>query len=84
MLSECPTVINLFHLDGLSHTYLYNKYGIIHFVFLYLSKFQSNDVFQSLKIVHILTNSADPDEMPPYVAFRPGDSLQKCLFSMQQ
>ena len=25
----------------------------------------------------ILTNSADPDEMPPYVAFHLGDSLQK-------
>ena len=28
-------------------------------------------------IVCILTNSADPDEMPPYVAFHLGDSLQK-------
>ena len=33
---------------------------------------------QSLKIVRILTNhSADHDEMPPYVAFYPSDSLQK-------
>ena len=28
-------------------------------------------------IVYILTNSTDPDEMPPYVAFHLGDSLQK-------
>ena len=77
MLSECPTVSNPFHLDGLSHAYLkYIKYGIIHFVFLYQSKFQ-NDVFQSLKIAHILTNSADPDKMQLVVAFYQGDSLQK-------
>ena len=77
MLSECPTVSNRFHLDGLSHAYLkYIKYGIIHFVILYESKFQ-NDVFQSLKIVRILTSSADPDKMQLFVAFYPGDSLQK-------
>ena len=29
----------------------------------------------SLKIVFILANSADPDEMPPYVAFHLGSSL---------
>ena len=28
-------------------------------------------------IVYILTNSADPDEMPPNVASHLGDSLQK-------
>ena len=44
---------------------------------MYLSKFQLNDVFQSQKIVCILTNSADPDEMPSYVEFHLGDSLQK-------
>ena len=27
------------------------------------------DVFMSLKVVIILTNSADPDEMSPYAAF---------------
>ena len=30
-----------------------------------------------IMIVCILTNSSDPDEMPPYVAFHLGDSLQK-------
>ena len=35
-------------------------------------------------IVCILTNSTDPDEMPPYVAFHLGDSVQKCLFCTQQ
>ena len=29
-------------------------------------------VFLSLKIVFILVNSADPDEMPPYAAFHLG------------
>ena len=29
-------------------------------------------VFLSLKIVFILANSEDPDEMPPYVAFHLG------------
>ena len=28
-------------------------------------------------IVCILTNSADPDEMPTYIAYHLGDSLQK-------
>ena len=37
-----------------------------------------------IMIVCILTNSADPDEMPPYVAFHLVDSLQKSLFCMQQ
>ena len=34
--------------------------------------FQSYEVFLSLKIVLILENSADPDEMPLYVAFHLG------------
>ena len=33
-------------------------------------------------IVYILTNSADPDEMPPNVAFHLGDSLQKNVCSV--
>ena len=37
----------------------------------------SQNFNKSLKIVRILTNSADPDEMPLYVAFHLGDSLQK-------
>ena len=28
-----------------------------------------NDIFLPLENVHILANSADPDEMPPYVFF---------------
>ena len=35
-------------------------------------KFLNNDAFTSLKIVFIFANSADPDEMPPYVAFHLG------------
>ena len=37
-----------------------------------------NNVFLSLKIVFILVNSADPDEMPPYAAFHLG---LYCLWS---
>ena len=36
------------------------------------SKFLLNDAFLSLTIVSILANSADSDEMPPYVAFHQG------------
>ena len=31
--------------------------------------FPNNSIFLSLKIVFVLANSADPDEMPHYVAF---------------
>ena len=37
-----------------------------------MSEFLDYDVSVSLKIVCILENSADPDEMPPYVAFHLG------------
>ena len=36
------------------------------------SKFLNFNIFLSLKIVLILTSSADPDEMPHYVAFHLG------------
>ena len=43
------------------------------------------DVFQSLKIVFIQANSADPDEMPPYAAFHLGlHCLPKYLFTGMQ
>ena len=38
----------------------------------YGQKLQNYDVFLSLKIVFIIANSADPDEMPPYEAFHLG------------
>ena len=34
--------------------------------------FSNNYVLQSLKIVFIIANSADPDEMPPIAAFHLG------------
>ena len=37
-------------------------YWIFHFLSGQSSKFLNNDAFMSLKIVYILTNSADPDE----------------------
>ena len=43
------------------------------------SKFLFNGVFLSLKMVFILANSADPDEMPLYAAFHLGlHCLSKC------
>ena len=40
-----------------------------------------NGIFLSLKIVFILANSADPDEMLPYAAFHLGiHCLRKYLF----
>ena len=35
-------------------------------------KFRNYDVFLSLKIVLIIANSADPDEMQHYATFCPG------------
>ena len=37
-----------------------------------MSKFLDYDVFIFFKIVFILANIADPDEMPPYAAFHLG------------
>ena len=37
-----------------------------------MSKVLYYDAFLSLKIVYILADSADPDEMPPYAAFSLG------------
>ena len=50
-----------------------------------LVKFLSNGVFMYLKIVFILVNSVDPDEMPPFVAFYLGrPCLLKYLFAVIQ
>ena len=51
------------------------------------SKFLKNDVhvLLSLKTVFILANSADPDKMPPYVAFYLGlHCLPKYLFTVSR
>ena len=51
----------------------------------YQSKFQEHDVFPSLKIVFILSNIADPDEMLPYAAFHLGlHCLPKYIFTGTQ
>ena len=43
------------------------------------------NIFPSLKVVFILVNSADPDEMPPHVAFHLGlHCLPKYLFIYMQ
>ena len=36
---------------------------------MYFKGLPENDVFLFMKIIFILANSADPDEMPPYAAF---------------
>ena len=44
-----------------------------------------NYVFMSLKIVFILANSADPDEMPPYSAIHLGHNcLPKNMYRMKR
>ena len=49
------------------------------------SKFLSNDVFLSLKIVFISAISADPDKMPSCMAFHLGlHCLPKYLFTCTQ
>ena len=55
-----------------SHNYTISMdLSILYFKGL-LVKISINDIFLSLKIVCILANSADSDEMPPYVAFHQG------------
>ena len=50
-----------------------------------MSNFLNYDVFMSLKIVLNLANSADPDEMSPYVAFHLGfHCLPKYLYTIMQ
>ena len=60
-----------FHFDGVSQTHWYNKYGIVFFCDRrgHMSKFLNYDVFMSVKVVFILANSEDTDEMRPYAAF---------------
>ena len=48
-------------------------------------KISTNDVFLYPKIVFIIANRADPDEMPPYAAFHLGlHYLPKYLFTVIQ
>ena len=72
-------LLNPFHSDGISQTYCYNKHGIVHFVFEGVTEL---NMIMSLKIIFILANSADPDEIQPYAAFHPGlHCLPKYLFT---
>ena len=62
--------VQISYSDRFSQTYWYNKYRIsILCLCGQRLKFLNCDAFMSLKIVFIFANSADPDEMPPYVAF---------------
>ena len=56
-----------------------NKISMLLFILYFCTSQNFNKMmcFSPFKIVRILTNSADPDEMPPDVAFHLGDSLQK-------
>ena len=77
-------LLNPFHSDGLFKMHLYNTYGIVHFVFLRgrRSKFLISDVCMSLKLVFILANSADPDEILHNATFHLGlHCLPKYLFT---
>ena len=45
--------INTFKSDKLSHTYWFNKYGIVNFVFYGVAG--QNDVFMSMKVIFYLS-----------------------------
>ena len=62
---------------------MYNKVRMVHCLYLggHRLQFSKNIVFLSLKVDFVLTNSADPDEMPHYAAFQLGLlCLPKYLF----
>ena len=64
-----------FHSNGLYplHIDICSKYGIVHFVFYGIpGQDVYNDVLSCMKIVFLLANSADPDEMLLYAAFHVG------------
>ena len=70
--------LNSLHYDGLYHesvhidTVVWNWNCPFCILRGCQTKFPQDDVFLSSKIILILANSADPDEMPPYVAFHLG------------
>ena len=76
MASNNKSVMLLtFHSDEFSKTYNIDTIGkglSVFFLRGHRLKFQNFDEYMSLKIVLILANNADPDEMPPYVAFHLG------------
>ena len=47
----------------------FNKHRMVHYILL---KCQNKIVFFSLKIIFVLANSVDPDEMHHYTAFHLG------------
>ena len=64
----------------------YNKLGIVHCTFLWVSGYNLKKiVLFCLKIFFTFTNSVDPDEMQHYAAFHMGlHCLQKYLFRVSQ
>ena len=67
------------HIDTIHMELSISCFKGLKFNFLY------NDVLLSQKIVFILANSADPDEMPPYATFHPGlHWLLKYMFTVIQ
>ena len=70
-------------MDYQIHFYTSMELSILYFIFRGCQRyFPWNDVFLSLKIVFILANSADPDEMPHYAAFHLGlHCLPKYLYT---
>ena len=77
------TSFNPLYSDGFFHTYLIQLVWDCHFCTLrgHLYNFLNYDVFLSLKVVLILANSAEPNEMQHYAAFHLGlHYLPKYLF----
>ena len=65
---------NPFKTNGIFHKATYNKGRMVHCINVGVAcyNFQNNIAFLSLKINFFLTNSADPDKMPPNAAFHLG------------
>ena len=66
-------LLTLWYSDGLSHTDKCDKDGIVHYIFKRPQvEISNNYMLQSLRVVFMLANTADLDEMPHIAAFNIG------------
>ena len=70
----CLQICNPLYCNGFTHTVKCNKDGSVHYIFKGVTgrNLPNYVVLQTLGIVFILENSADPDEMSHYAAFHLG------------
>ena len=66
--------LTLYALMDSSFFVLFNKVGMVHCIYWGVMgyNFHIKNLFLSLKIVFVIANSVDPDEMPHYTAFHLG------------